>query len=987
MLNKNINICLILTLCFSLLITNKMSALVFNDNSTENRLVIKADKVTLRTIFKKIENKTNYKFNYGNDIIKNEAKYSVDYKDISVSNILSDLSKKVNFVYKIDHLNVLIKIPTLKASIAQQKIHGVVLDVSKMPLIAVNVMEKGTKNAVFTDADGNYTISVSSVNPILVFSYVGYQTMEVQTMGKANIDVVLQNVQSQLDEVIITGRAGASDRKKLNTSYSVTVIKEKALLLQAPTSVTESLKSVPGFWVEASGGEASGNVRARGVPVDGFGSIQLLEDGIPVQHDPALGYLNADQSFRFDETIESIEVVRGGPSSVFYSNAPAGAVNYIPRKIGNETEGIFKMTLGTGDLYRGDFWVGTPIGNDWKLAVGGFFRSASGVRDPGYTGNKGGQFRATLAKEWEKSSFSLDIKNMDDSVIFYTGIPMKYDNNGKIVAVNGFNGHTGTISGPETQLSEMTQSDGSKYRFDNSLGTNVKRTQITAKFKTDLGNDWIMNNTSRYNDSRTIRNGVYPNSLTTAADFLSSASIRNMLGAIPGAAAFDMQYVTTNDKFDIANQNGNGLVMQGGLRGLTMPLKEFMSDTRVARTFNIGSTTHDFNIGYYYAYSDENFTRYSSSALLDVQNNSRLLNLVAVDASGNSIKTVTDNGILRYGYEWENAHGEQATNAIYVSDEWQITPKFRLDGGFRWETMNTRGVVEQKGPNANSGTIPTSSIIKGNGIFKNYDDTFDFATWTLGLDYQFSENIGSFARYTSAARLPSLGNYITNAAATPYIQTMELGEIGYKYNNNRIGIYATGFWTKYNNIAFTNYVFDVNSNVQTTENLYADTNTVGLELEMGYYPVKWFDITGTATFQKGQYKGLKFADNKGVVNDYDGNKLIRIPSTSFRVVPGFNMFKNVLRMQTAVEYVGNRFVDTANSVELPSYTKVDFSLSAKLSDRVTLFGYIDNLTNSLGLTEGNPRQGEVQNQAAGASTFIARPLIGRSFRMALRYTF
>lgn len=987
MLNKNINICLILTLCFSLLITNKMSALVFNDNSTENRLVIKADKVTLRTIFKKIENITNYKFNYGNDIIKNEAKYSVDYKDISVSNILSDLSKKVNFVYKIDHLNVLIKIPTLKAPIAQQKIHGVVLDVSKMPLIAVNVMEKGTKNAVFTDADGNYSISVSSVNPVLVFSYVGYQTMEVQTMGKANIDVVLQNVQSQLDEVIITGRAGASDRKKLNTSYSVTVIKEKALLLQAPTSVTESLKSVPGFWVEASGGEASGNVRARGVPVDGFGSIQLLEDGIPVQHDPALGYLNADQSFRFDETIQSIEVVRGGPSSVFYSNAPAGAVNYIPRKIGNKTEGIFKMTLGTGDLYRGDFWVGTPIGNDWKLAVGGFFRSASGVRDPGYTGNKGGQFRATLAKEWEKSSFSLDIKNMDDSVIFYTGIPMTYNTNGKIVAVNGFDGHTGTISGPETQLSEMTQSDGSKYRFDNSLGTNVKRTQITAKFKTDLGNDWIMNNTSRYNDSRTIRNGVYPNSLTTAADFLSSASIKNMLGAIPGAAAFNMQYVTTNDKFDIANQNGNGLIMQGGLRGLTMPLKEFMSDTRVARTFNIGSTTHDFNIGYYYAFSDENFTRYSSSALLDVQNNSRLLNLVAVDASGNSIKTVTDNGILRYGYEWENAHGEQATNAIYVSDEWQITPKFRLDGGFRWETMNTRGVVEQKGPNANLGTIPTSSIIKGNGIFKNYNDTFDFTTWTLGLDYQFSENIGSFARYTSAARLPSLGNYITNAAATPYIQTMELGEIGYKYNNKKIGIYATGFWTKYNNIAFTNYVFDVNSNVQTTENLYADTNTLGLELEMGYYPVNWFDITGTATFQKGQYKGLKFADNKGVVNDYDGNKLIRIPSTSFRVVPGFNMFKNVLRMQTAIEYVGNRFVDTANSVKLPSYTKVDFSLSAKLSDRVTLFGYIDNLTNSLGLTEGNPRQGEVQNQAAGASTFIARPLIGRSFRMALRYTF
>ena len=117
-------------------------------------------------------------------------------------------------------------------------------------------------------------------------------------------------------EVIVTGRAGIDQRTKEETSYSVTTIDQKKLRQQGPTSVTESLKSVPGFWVESSGGEASGNVRARGIPVDGFGSITLLEDGMPVQHDPALGYLNGDQAFRLDETIDRIEVVRGGPSSI-----------------------------------------------------------------------------------------------------------------------------------------------------------------------------------------------------------------------------------------------------------------------------------------------------------------------------------------------------------------------------------------------------------------------------------------------------------------------------------------------------------------------------------------------------------------------------------------------------------------------------------------------------------------------------------------------
>lgn len=55
-------------------------------------------------------------------------------------------------------------------------------------------------------------------------------------------------------DIIVTGRAGTGQRTKAEMSYSVTRIDEEALRLQAPTSVTEALKSVPGFWVESSGG-------------------------------------------------------------------------------------------------------------------------------------------------------------------------------------------------------------------------------------------------------------------------------------------------------------------------------------------------------------------------------------------------------------------------------------------------------------------------------------------------------------------------------------------------------------------------------------------------------------------------------------------------------------------------------------------------------------------------------------------------------------
>lgn len=792
-------------------------------------------------------------------------------------------------------------------------------------------------------------------------------------------------VAAEGDAIIVTGRAGTGERTKAETSYSVTNIGEEALRMQAPTSVTEALKSVPGFWVEASGGEASGNIRARGVPVDGFGSIQLLEDGIPVQHDPALGYLNADQAFRLDETIDRIEVVRGGPASLFYSNAPAGAVNFIPRKVGDSAEGLVKMTLGADSLYRTDFWVGAPIGGGWKLATGGFYRSEGGVRDPGYTGNDGGQIRATLSRDWERAHFSLDAKRMDDKVIFYAGIPMHYNSDGKIVAVSGFDGHTGTVAGPETELVKMIEGDGSTYNFDNSEGTHVKRTQITGKFDFEPADGWKIANTSRYTDTWTQRNGVFPNSLMSASSLLSQS--QGLLASVPGASALQLRYVTSPDQvFDTANQNGNGLVIVGGLRGLTLPVKEFMSDTRVSHRIAMGGTTHDITFGYYYAHLDEHFSRYSSSALLDVQDNARLLNLVAVDASGNVLSSLTDNGIYRYGYEWEDAHGQQTTHALYLADEWQVTPRLRIDGGVRWETMHTQGSVGLK-KTVDLGTFATSNILTGSGVYANYDDNFSHATWTIGGNYQFNRRAGLFARYTAANRLPGLGNYVTNAGATPYVQTMDLGEVGFKYASPLVDFYATGFWTRYHNVGFTNYQFDLNSNVTLSETRYADTQTFGLELEGTVRPAPWFDLSGTATLEDPRYKGLTFTDKSGQLNDYDGNRLIRVPTVSLRFVPGFNLFGGRLRAQASWEYEGARYVDTANSVKLPAYATVNVSVRAQLSDRLTVFGYIDNLNNSLGLTEGNPRAGEVQNADAGASSFIARPLLGRNFRAALMYRF
>ena len=789
-----------------------------------------------------------------------------------------------------------------------------------------------------------------------------------------------------LDSIVVTARSGVDTRTKAQTSYSITTIDEDRLRMQAPTSVTEAMKSVPGFWVEASGGEASGNIRARGIPVDGFGSVNLLEDGIPVQHDPALGYLNADQAFRLDETIERIEVVRGGPSSVFYSNAPAGAINFIPRQVGDTPEGIFKYTVGDYGLSRADMWYGTPIGNGWKLGLGGFYRVDSGIRDPGFNANEGGQFRVNLAKDFEHGRFSVDYKHLDDKVALYLGIPMRTYPDGKIRAVPGFDGNFGTLAGPETEHVQMKEGDGSLYDFDNSEGTHVKRDQLTLKFDYDLGDDWKLAESLRYDDTHTQRNGMFPNAVESADTFLTSAK-----SSIPaGATGLQLRYVDNPAQvFNNANQNGNGLVVIGGLRGVTMPIKELINDTRFMRKFDIGDQSHDVTFGYYYARFDQSFSRYSSTVLLDTQDNARLLDLVAVNAAGQPVSTLTDHGVYHYGYEWENASGISTTNAFYVSDEWQVTDKLRIDAGARWEQVNTRGNTELKDA-VNLGTPATSQIITGSGQFTDWDHTFSKLGWTVGANWQFSDRQGLFARWTPTFRLPNLSTYITSPSATPLTQTMKLGEVGYKYSDRQLDLYATAFYTKYNDVSFSNYVFNPNSGASTVQQGYANTKTTGLELEGTWYPTSWFDVQVTGTLQDPEYKNLTYTElvnGAPVLRDFVDNQLIRVPKVSYRIVPGVNLLDGRLRLQLAYEYEGARYVDTANSVRLPSYDVLSASARYDISRICSLYFYVDNITNSEGLTEGNPRAGELQSSDAGANTFIARPILGRAYRASIMYRF
>ena len=795
-----------------------------------------------------------------------------------------------------------------------------------------------------------------------------------------------------IETVVVTGRAGVEEVRKVEVSYAITTIGGDALRMDAPLGVADALASVPGFWVESSGGEASANIRARGIPEEGFSTVGMLEDGLPIQNDPGLGWLNADQSFRMDGTVDRIEVVRGGPASMFSSNAPGGVVNFITRKPSDVAGGDIKLESSDYGLMRLDGWYSLPVG-DWRLGFGGFYREDDGVRDPGYTANKGGQARFAVARSWSGGSMDFNVKRIDDSVIFYTGLPLTRDSDGDIVGVPGVDELNGTLSGPETRRVTLRNANGT-FPLDIDRGTDVELTQYTLKFDFELPGDWRLSNGTRFRDSDISRIGLFPNTPVTGQSRLDSMRAA-ALASVPGAVNLQIRYQTSpNEVFDTFDQNGNALISDGSLRQVRVPLEELMNDLRLMGKFEIAGQQHDIAIGLYLAQADEAFERYSANSLIDVRDQARLLNVVAVDGAGNPIATITENGVTRYGSEFANGEGDSFTRALYISDEWHLTEQWRVDLGGRYEKVEVDGRVERSASrNLGRPGIADDNVLTGTGVFDSFDTDFDDFGWTAGVNWQFTENAGVFARYTSTFRLPSVGDYITNATATPVIRTMDFIEAGIKYANERWSLYATAFQTNYDKFRFGDRRFNTVTGAYDEINIFTDTETLGVELEGSVNATEWLEVGYSATWQDAEFGDfvqtvLVSAGPPPVVQTFDftGNQLLRVPEFSARVTPAFKI-NEAVRFELDYQYFGDRYSDAANLLKLPAYDVLSANLRWSPMEKLTLYVRGENLLNEVGLTEGNPRAGTFVSGEVGSPFFVGRPIYGRNFRFSALWNF
>lgn len=241
----------------------------------------------------------------------------------------------------------------LLTSANSQTVTGTVSDQTGNKLLGVSVSVKGTTVGTTTNSSGGYSIAAGS-NATLVFSYIGYLTLEQAVNGRSSVDVTLNSDSAALDAVVIT--ALGINKKARSIGYSATNVKPEELTVNRTSNPLNSLQGkVAGLNVTTLGTGPSGTskIRIRGQSaITGGGSPLIVLNGVPIDNSNfnnntvgvAGGGVYADggdglASINPDD-IESMTVLKGAPAAALYGNRASNGVIMITTKTKGKSKGI-----------------------------------------------------------------------------------------------------------------------------------------------------------------------------------------------------------------------------------------------------------------------------------------------------------------------------------------------------------------------------------------------------------------------------------------------------------------------------------------------------------------------------------------------------------------------------------------------------------------------------------------------------------------------
>ena len=251
---------------------------------------------------------------------------------------------------------------------AQFTVTGKVSDKQGLPLVGVNIAEKGTNQGTVTDAEGAYSITAAGPDATIVFTYVGYETMDVKIDGRGQIYILMEEG-INLGEVQVVG-SRSYKRSSTDTPVAVDMIDVAEIgEMNGKVEINQILQTAaPSFnATKQSGSDGADHIDPASLRGLGPDQTLVLVNG-KRRHQSSLinvfgtrgrGNTGTDLNALPASAIERIEILRDGSSAQYGSDAIAGVMNIVLK---DQTQGL------TGGLTYGLY--STSVGKDYEAQAG-----------------------------------------------------------------------------------------------------------------------------------------------------------------------------------------------------------------------------------------------------------------------------------------------------------------------------------------------------------------------------------------------------------------------------------------------------------------------------------------------------------------------------------------------------------------------------------------------------------------------------------------
>jgi TonB-linked SusC/RagA family outer membrane protein len=218
------------------------------------------------------------------------------------------------------------------------------------PIPGVSVIAVGTTVGAYSDLNGKYTLNVPQNANVLVFTFIGMKTQEIEIGGRKVIDVVMEPDLVGLNEVVVT--AVGIQRSAKSVGYSISTVSPDKIESKSEPDMLKSLQGkVPGVDIRVGQGApgSSTKIAIRGSS-SFFGSNQplIIVDGVPYSNDQIStsdqttgtgGAYSNGLSTLDPNNIESLTVLKGSAAAALYGSRASNGVLLVTTKSGNGGEG------------------------------------------------------------------------------------------------------------------------------------------------------------------------------------------------------------------------------------------------------------------------------------------------------------------------------------------------------------------------------------------------------------------------------------------------------------------------------------------------------------------------------------------------------------------------------------------------------------------------------------------------------------------------